>query len=153
MRLESIKRVLLAVALSLGGSACTVGALYYGLASAWHVTYRDYGASGLPRNSFEDRALIFLVMTILLWFFSVAVYLSKSTPAQLLSGITLIFLLLQTRVLLLSRPLVFPDMLAEYSRWTQFIHYWDFVMVGGSIFVIVIYGAFVYTSWRIKQKS
>lgn len=135
----------LVVALLYSSSAALLSALCFGLAAAWHVAYKDIRVTGLGPNRFEDLALRFSLISILLVLFICVCVLGKHKYFQILKTSLLFVALYQSYIVLMETSIGLPDWVTNYSATLGLILISGYFLLGLGGTVVILQVA---TFWR-----
>ena len=137
-------RLALFLAMLGAGIAALAAALFHGLGAGWSVAYLENKFFPIGLNPFRDLALRYFLIAICFLLFGVLAR-QKQLFFSLIAMAPLVFILHQTRIVLLSEPARMPDWVTNYSPYLGATYY-----IGPVVLIVglSLAGLYVWSVWK-----
>ena len=112
-------------------TAILFSSLTFGLGAGWYVAYKDNKFFPLGMNRFQDDAFTFFFVSLFFLLFVVILRMSNKLLLNVAALLPLLFIIHQSRLLILSRADGLPSWVTEYSSSLSMILY------GGVLFLVI----------------
>ena len=119
-----------------------------GLGAGWQAIYQDNRIFPVGWNPFRNMSETLILISITLSVYLMSIRLSDKMPIRLLGVFSMIFLMLQSRILIVSNLSALPGFITEYSNLLSIISYLGCIYLIVSLVLLAMNVALIWLTYR-----